>query len=340
MRKLTKDIIIFVLRVIPYPMLVKIYDPLSKTIFRDYLDYVYVERFYKESKIVYDLDSVISKAKKKNRFYIINYGLWDYKFFNFCFLKNMISLIIYSLERGFIPLICIKNNENGKNIWEEFLEQPVYVDIDFEENIKKKCCKRKYFVVYPSFLDVYDRVMKEFWSKVFNRFIIVNPRTEFYFNDEIYKIIKDKKVVACVVRGTDYLTLKPKGHPIQPELGELLDKVQEIMEKTNSDYVYLATEEKRYADVFKLRFPGKILENMRKYFDDSFYKLSSNSSISEVSFDRENDEYLKSLEYFSSINIVSKCNSLVAGLCGGSQIAIYLNNNKYEVMYLFDKGYY
>ena len=46
------------------------------------------------------------------------------------------------------------------------------------------------------------------------------------------------------------------------------------------------------------------------------------------------------IEYMSSIDLVSKCDYLVTGLCGGSQMAIYRNGNTYKYSYIFDKGVY
>lgn len=57
-------------------------------------------------------------------------------------------------------------------------------------------------------------------------------------------------------------------------------------------------------------------------------------------FERENDSYYKSLEYFSSVLLLSKCQGLIAGNCGGSRAAMYMNDGKYEFSYLFDLGLY
>lgn len=255
-------------------------------------------------------------------------------------MKNMLSLIIYSLERGYLPVIMVEGSTNKDNLWECFLQQPLNLDLSKTKDYKSVLCSRKDYVISPSFEDVYDKKQRNFWGTVISKFVVFNTKTRRYFDSEINNIIKDKSVVACVIRGTDYLSLKPKGHPKQPELCELFEKIQEVMKSTSADYVYLATEEEKYAEAFKLRFPGRVLENKRNYFDEKFKQLGDNSHISCVSFGRENDDYLKSLEYFSSINIVSKCNSLVTGLCGGSQIAVFMNQDRYELLYVFDKGYY
>lgn len=112
------------------------------------------------------------------------------------------------------------------------------------------------------------------------------------------------------------------------------------MEKNKYDAIYLATEERKTRDLFKKEFPGKILENKRRYYDDIYDKDSSISYIKDVHFERENDNYWSGLEYLSSIILLSRCDALVGGNCGGTLGAIFFNDEKYEFTYVFDLGLY
>lgn len=56
--------------------------------------------------------------------------------------------------------------------------------------------------------------------------------------------------------------------------------------------------------------------------------------------DRANDKLLTAKEYISSVFLLSKCNELIAGNCGGSRAAIYLNNGKYKKVKLYKLGLY
>ncbi|MDR0507244.1 MAG: hypothetical protein LBH32_10600 [Dysgonamonadaceae bacterium] len=46
------------------------------------------------------------------------------------------------------------------------------------------------------------------------------------------------------------------------------------------------------------------------------------------------------ISYLSSICLLSRCNALIAGNCGGSAAALYINNFKYEYWHLFNLGLY
>jgi hypothetical protein len=61
--------------------------------------------------------------------------------------------------------------------------------------------------------------------------------------------------------------------------------------------------------------------------------------IGSFSIDRKNDNYHKGLEYLTTIYMLSKCNALIAGQCGGTTGAVLLSKN-HEFSYLWDLGYY
>ena len=58
----------------------------------------------------------------------------------------------------------------------------------------------------------------------------------------------------------------------------VVEELASRMVKTGNDKydaIYLATEERKTRDLFKKEFPGKILENKRRYYDDIYDKDSS-----------------------------------------------------------------
>lgn len=338
-----RKIISAFINILPYSILRKNYVKLKKSIFADFLDQIYYEKFFKKSKVYLDFEGSIDKLKNSNKYCVIREGNWSYKVINFCFVREMLSNIIWSIENGYIPVIDVYPDKSGvyksnSNLWEKMFLQPFGKSFDDIKDLDYIICSVKSYI-YPGIFDVFDFDKSDYWSRVVKKFLVYNNDCKKYMDDEIDSIIKGKRVLACLGRGTDYTNTKPKYHPVQPTLDELLFKTEDIYYKYSYEYIYLATEEKRIADAFKKRFPGKILENKRNYFEDK-YEQHSFKLVSQVSFGREDDDFLKSLEYFSSINILAHCDSLVAGLCGGSEFAVYFNGNKYREFYLFDKGRY
>lgn len=310
--------------------------------FIDIFERVYYKRFFKESNLVNDFEGFIEKSKQYDKLCLIKAGNWEYKVINFCFVREMLANIIWCLENGYKPLIDIYptngNYTEHTNLWEKMYKQPFNGIIDSNKD-NYVICPIKVHCIVPKMQDARDYEKITFWNKMFKEFVIYNDVCQDYIDKEYNEVIGDKNVLACLVRGTDYTKLKPTGHPIQPSVYELIEKIDEVMEQNGTDYIYLATEEKKVADIFRDKYGSVLLENKRKYFDE-IYENSSINMVSQVSFNRENDDFIKILEYMSSVNILSKCNCLVAGLCGGSEAAVYFNGNKYSVTYLFDKGVY
>ena len=266
----------------------------------------------------------------------INKGTWDYPLFHIGFLENMFAGIVYCLADGYVPQVKYKNSK-GELLWEQLLRQP-YSDCVLKKPTKE--CEE----VFPSFhLPVFPTTKDvKIYGKLFKAFFTPNETAEQYFKNEEY-LIKSKRVVGVLCRGTDYVANKPKWHPVQPKVEDVINEVKIKMAEYNCEYVYLATDEEKIKAQFDQAFPDKVITNKRKYYDE-FYKLKESGKedtrISWVHFDRENDNYYKSREYISSLNILSKCNLLIAGNCGGSRAAIYLNDNKYEYVKLFNLGVY
>ena len=142
-----------------------------------------------------------------------------------------------------------------------------------------------------------------------------------------------------ICRGTDYVKLKPQGHPVQPSVEQVIERTKVFLDQYHLNYIYLATEELAIYEKFEKAFPGLVLVNQRQWYDGIF-NAQNMSYIYQVQFDRENDIYLKGLEYLSSLQLLSRCNVLLGGNCGGACAALYMNNMKYEHVELFDLGMY
>lgn len=332
-------------RSLPYSFIVKYYMRIRSTKLVDIWEEVYLQRFFEESPLAKDLDGFLAKAESFDKYCIIKEAPFDYKLITFNFIREMMSDIIWSLERGYKPVIDIlpvagKYIEQS-NLWEKMFKQPLGSSVEeaLANPDKYIICPLKMHHIHSHMQDAYEPKKVAVWNKLFSRFLVFNDECRQYIEEEYKTVLKGKRCLACLIRGTDYTKTRPSGHPIQPNIEELLDEAEKTMVRENLDYVYLATEEKKYADAFKERFGNRVLENKRNYFDEIFNSQNL-SRISRVNFERDDDDFLKSLEYVSSIHLLSKCDSMVAGLCGGSEAAVYMNGNNYNSLFLFDKGLY
>lgn len=279
----------------------------------------------------------------------------------------VVGWLKYAVENNYILVVDMCSGENmyqqdDENAWEKFFIQPMcdfsvtkqeLERIKSEENYAICPKKLKHNYQFESLFSLACRLKnpaitfpmpRDFlirsnlhcvFQNVFKRYIRFQPEVASYMQTEYEKILQNKgRVLGVLARGTDYVQSKPYNHPVQPSVDEIIDKCEEIIDKW--DYIYLATEEYAIEKKFREKFGDLILVNQRQYYDGDY----QNKWLCDTRFDRENDEFFRGLEYVSSINILSKCNHLVAGLCGGTQAALIMNDNQYDYVYLFDLGNY
>jgi len=284
----------------------------------------------------YSKSQLEQKLKKRNaKVMLINKGMYEYAYFNFTFLDNMLSSIIDVLSKGYIPFIRLDGRKTGWTNWETFFEQPFQISL----NSKSKEEQRKIGLITPTFLTPFNKNNLQLWSKVYTDFAVLNQTTQKYVDDEYCRLLAGKKVIGALCRGTDYVTKKPFGHPVQPEIKDVISLVKQKMQELHLDYIYLATEELRIVKEFENVFPQKIIVNKRHYYDEDFYQ-NEFTDIYQVYGKHEDEIYERGIEYLSSIYLLSRCDALVAGNCSGSSSAVFLNNGKYRFCHLFNLGFY
>ena len=281
--------------------------------------------------------------KGKPEYYIIrryaqNMGIGSYIISN-------LSQIKHAKENNWIPVIDMKNN-NGitydgsiVNAWELFYDQP---DSELNGRIERIYAQRKYRLSdgicrddapNDSMAFFQDKQTLRFWSDLYRENCRFNTSMQSYADEEYDSLIKGKRVVGVLCRGTDYLKLKPKGHPIQPDPALVIEKVKEVMEDYDCGYVYLATEDAAIEDLFRASFSDMLLVNKR------VYKKYSDGYLANTFNNRENDAYHTNVEYLSSLYILSRCNCFIAGRTSGAVVTMLIQDD-YEYTYFWDLGEY
>lgn len=263
---------------------------------------------------------------------------WDYPLLNICFLENILKNVVYCLANGYRPVIMFRNSASSENMWEMLFRQP-FAQMRAGKQDGIRCDVKAapiYFPIFPKYADIVK------YGELYKSFVCPNEQFKMYWEGEYQELLQGKRVLGVLCRGTDYVATKPKGHPIQPAIEDVIALVKEKMNELNCEYIYLATEENAIYKQFQAVFPNRVITNQRKYYDEyySLHNQDQRKLISAVHFDRENDSYNKSREYFSSLYLLSRCNALIAGSCGGSRAALYLNYGEYEYWHLFNLGVY
>lgn len=261
------------------------------------------------------------------------------------YIISNLSQINYAVKNEMFPVIDMLNYNGTKvngilmNSWELYFNQPC----SDKKNLLKKIYKTKNYRLSDGgcrknspndSMDFLENIKKlSYWSTLYNQYCQFNDEMNLYAATEYNSLLKGKRVVGVLCRGTDYLQLKPKGHPVQPDVYNVINKLKYTMRKFDCPYVYLATEDFQIEKIFKSIFEDRLIINKR------VYKNYKTGYLSHTHNERKNDLYYTNVEYLSSLYLLSRCDCFLAGRTSGTVIVL-LMNYKYEFTYFWDLGEY
>lgn len=262
-------------------------------------------------------------------------GLFSYLF---AFLEQM----DFVEKNNYIPVVDMQNYKNQyladdkigvENAWEYYfqpLSEYTLSDVYASKNVilgyDDPCYKGRYNEQYNI------RRMSDLYQKYVR------------YNNEIYSAIQEErkkyidsscKTLGVLYRGSDMNALKLKNHSIQPSIDEMIALAHKYMDDWGCKRIFLSTEDAEAADKFKTEFGALLSCTEQKRFCNTGIAW-----IADINFERQNDRYLRGLEYLITIELLAECDSLLAGICAGSVCAQIINNGKYEHIKMVDKGEY
>ena len=250
--------------------------------------------------------------------------------------NKFLSCLSNILKEGRIPivnLIKFPNIFNGfnesslsldQNPWEYFFKQPFGYNLKdvktYAKNIRKyECCGYN----RPSQDIIFENnFYRYYWNNLYN--------TYFPIKDEIIKeadiirnelFYKSENVLGILLRGTDFIALRPKKHYIQPEPEIVFNDVDKFNEENNYDYYFLVTED----NIIRNKFINKY-KNKLKYLKskETFNYNYENKEI--LAYNKKINGNLKLMKnYLINIIILSKCIDIICGRTNGSVLAFIIS---------------
>jgi hypothetical protein len=253
--------------------------------------------------------------------------------------------VIYAVKKGFTPVVDMQNYKtfysekkviNGTvNAWEYYFTQPSVYTLD--EVYKSKnviLCKMEYLQneIPSEFNYIYN---KEDITKYYNyitKYIPLNSCVANYARESESLLFGERKnILGVYSRGTDYKYAT--GHYTPTSTCDLINKAQELLFSWKMEWIYLVSEEVEVIEKFRQIFKNQLIVTDSKRIKNYQQYMGV---VPLIDFGRQNDKYLRNLEYLRDIVLLSKCDSLICSKTNGSVMAIELNNNKYKNVYIFD----
>lgn len=172
----------------------------------------------------------------------------------------------------------------------------------------------------------------EKWSALFHKYFIFNSSTRCFFQKLYQEVFpKQGRCLGVLCRGTDYIQMRPCGHPIQPSAAQMIQKCQQELKWQNYDYLVLATEDQGIAEEFRRTFGNKCVLTKNEY---SPYK--GGAYIDNIVGRAQN-----SLQYLGQLYLLSRCQGLISGITSAAPFILFMAEDKpFEYIYFWDLGIY
>ena len=260
------------------------------------------------------------------------------------FYIQYIGCISRFLTSGYIPIIDLESFPNifngfnvgsiNKNPWEDYFEQPFGYTLDkvkkYSKNISYSKCT-KYFN-YPIYYIYKNRPLLDYYHYISMKYLSLKKELINESNFMKKKLFKNSQnILGILARGTDYISAKPKNHPIPPNFEMMINDINKMDKNYHYDWFFLSTED----DLIREKFIHK-LGNKLKYIKSNInikYNFSKKQWLYKNPNIYKNYKYHKI--YLINILILSKCIDIVSARTGGS-IVLYILANGFRN----DKIYY
>lgn len=293
------------------------------------------------------------KNSDKQTYYVITYDAGTQGLF--CMYKFIISYVMHAVEQGYIPVVDLHSTktqyfkdgrEYWDNPWEYYFKQPYEISPqDIYKNSKiivspHTGWSNVKYQIFPSKLPLIknDPCSQNQYLDEYHKYLRFTPEIKRYLNKELKLLFGDEHdILGIIVRGTDFIETKPKGHAIQPTAEQIIEKVKELQEKLHFKKIYLATEDANIYDKIKTAFGNMVIDN-----NQYMYRSVGGKWIADVPCDRKDHFYNLGKEYIRSIYLLSQCKYLIGGRANGT-VAVWIMTNgfkTFDYVYLWDLGSY
>lgn len=189
--------------------------------------------------------------------------------------------------------------------------------------------------VYPGWCNWINTEGNEQKYALFKKYVEFSQEVQERIQEARAKI-EPHKCLGLYMRGTDYMALKPGGHPIQPTFEELIEKIDVFMSEEKLEKIFMVTEDITLYQQAKQRYGDKIIILSEDEFVTGY--KSGEMILDTVTRSKSIDDV--NMTYLLKIILLSECCAFVGGRTNGSSVANAFNGGRYKKRFVYDVGYY
>jgi hypothetical protein len=257
-------------------------------------------------------------------------------------LNIVLSGIKYARQKGYIPVVDLKNEENyylakekvgTTNVWEWFFEQPggyTLADIARSKNVYLSPVDTTILSGFSNtwFENLTENAEALQWKKLFNEEVHLCCGFQQLLKTRKSDIIgSDDRAIGVKLRGTDY-GAGFAGHPQLIPVDKSIEFIDDAIKKFQYTKIVLSCEDEKIVEKLKKRYGDKLV------LGDSSPKERGEDQVIYAL----NDGYRDAFDYLSTLWLVSSCNAVYGVACGGTLVCWYLAKNNKDFFKLDYQG--
>lgn len=261
---------------------------------------------------------------------------------------NVIRNIDYAKEKNYIPVVDFKNYKSQysmndyDNVWEYYFTQPSNYSLEEvykSKNIIISGLETQWYKKELYKANYEQKVLEELHQMIFKH-IDFSEEVKKRVSQEISDInINLESTVGLYLRGTDYVNLKPSGHPIQPTVDQAIEVVDSYIKKYQPTSLFLVTEDGEIYDEIKAKYGDRcVTPKYEKYiynYDGKSF-LSNDKCIDELA----DNAYERGMNYLIKMIILSRCAYVIGGNTNGMWAVNVFSKNRFKDHFIFELGLY
>ena len=251
-----------------------------------------------------------------------------------------LGCIQHYLSKGFIPIADLKSfknkfnrgNQSVDNPWELFFYQPY--NYTYRE-VKKYSKNYSYYPCTQTFSRPHDLTIYyhnsslHYWHDFAKKYMPVKNDIMNEANSIMKKFFGySRNILGVMIRGTNYVALRPKGHSKQPTVEQVISDVKIYDKQYKYDFIFFATEDETIRNKFIPEFDNRLkilypkdFNNINKFNENVNKKLNSVKN------------------YVLNIIILSKCLDIITSRTSGSA-GIFILSEGFRHVKVYDLGLY
>lgn len=258
-----------------------------------------------------------------------------------------VNSVKVALDKGYIPIIDMQNNENlylkksevGKvNAWEYYFKQPCGYNMNEIKDSRNVIWGSGFVGEMFPYMDI-DYLLEKRgdfreYKNIVKKYFVLSESVQREVDKFYEEYLSEFKVLGVLCRGTDYVVNKPSKHPIQPTLEQLYEKMDAMIMEYECNKIFLATEDFSMYCSIKAYYGDKVVTNRKE-----FVKYSGEVSIGKTMQQQTKNVYREGMDYLVSMAILAKCKYFVGGHTSGT-VGVMLMSEGFEYSHIFDLGVY